>query len=144
MTTVYTGSANPLSLYKHYKHTMPKVKCPLPDCEFETEDLETPIVAALLTDHSLSHLRGNEATAKAKKVKRPTISASGTSETGRTFYDDGQTVDATKIKGKDKVIQILECCDDPLRKNLTRSAGGSLATKTPKDLLAAIINSQYG
>ena len=43
-----------------------------------------------------------------------------------------------EIKGKAKVIQLLECCDDPLRKDLTRSAGGSLTTKTPKDLLAAI------
>ena len=43
-----------------------------------------------------------------------------------------------EIKGKDKVIQLLECCNDQLRKDLTRSAGGSLTTKTPKDLLAAI------
>ena len=59
---------------------MPKVKCPLPDCEFETEDREAPIVAALITAYSLSHSRGNEATAKIEKVRRPTISASGTSE----------------------------------------------------------------
>ena len=106
--------------------TMPKFKCPLPDSEFKTEDLEAPIVAALITAHSLSYSRGNEATAKVEKVKRPTIFASGTSEEWAYFLSRWTDhVDATKIKGKDEVIQLLECRDDPLRKDLTRSAGGS-------------------
>ena len=69
--------------------TMPKVKCLLPDCEFETEDLAALIVAALITAHSLSHLRGYE--------------ASGTSEEWAYFLSRlTDYVDATKIKGKMK------------------------------------------
>jgi hypothetical protein len=59
---------------------------------------------------------------------------------GHISYHGGQTYNAsaTKITGHDKVIQLLECCDEPLRKDLTRSAGGSLTDKTVDDVLAAI------
>jgi hypothetical protein len=35
-------------------------------------------------------------------------------------------VAATKLDGKDKVIQLLECCEELLRKDLTRTTGGKL------------------
>ena len=47
-------------------------------------------------------------------------------------------MEATKITGKDKVIQLLECCDEPLRKDLTRNAGGSLTNKSVEEVMAAI------
>ena len=64
-------------------------------------------------------------TAKAEKVKRPSISATGSSEEWSYFRFRWKeyTVD-TKIKGKDEVIQLLGCCDEQLRKDLTRNAGG--------------------
>ena len=78
-------------------------------------------------------------TAKIEKVRRPTISRAGSSEEWSYFltrwYD---YVEATKINGKDKVIQLLECCDEQLRKDLTRNAGGSLTNKTTDDVMAAI------
>ena len=40
--------------------------------------------------------------------------------------------EATKVQGKDKVIQLLECCEEQLRNDLTRNAGGSLTNKTEK------------
>jgi hypothetical protein len=43
-----------------------------------------------------------------------------------------------KIAGRDKVVQLIECCDEQLRKDLTRSAGGSLTNKTEQEVLAAI------
>jgi hypothetical protein len=46
--------------------------------------------------------------------------------------------DATKIAGKENVIQLLECCDEHLRKDLTRSAGGSLASKPIDKVTSAI------
>ena len=36
------------------------------------------------------------------------------------------------------MIQLLECCDENLRKDITRNAGGSLADKTVKEAMAAI------
>ena len=40
--------------------------------------------------------------------------------------------------GKRAVLQLLECCDDELRKDLTRNAGGSLADRPETEVLAAI------
>ena len=45
---------------------------------------------------------------------------------------------ATKITGKDEVLQLLECCDEQLRKDLTRNAGGSLANKPLQEVMQAI------
>ena len=50
----------------------------------------------------------------------------------------GDYKDATKITGKDLIIQLLECCEEDLRKDLTRSAGGSLTNKSENEVLAAI------
>ena len=47
-------------------------------------------------------------------------------------------VEATKIEGKDLIIQLLECCDEQLRKDLTRNAGGSLTNNTASEVLAAV------
>lgn len=116
---------------------MPAVACPIPGCEYVTDDLDPAIVAALITAHSATHAPG--AVAKVEKVKRPTISAAGTSEEWAYFLTRwSDYVSATKIDGHDKVVQLLECCDEPLRRDLTRQAGGSLTDKDIKDVLAAI------
>ena len=47
-------------------------------------------------------------------------------------------VEATKVTGKDEVLQLLECCDEELRRDVTRMAGGSLTNKTAEEVLAAI------
>ena len=44
----------------------------------------------------------------------------------------------TKISGTGQVIQLLECCDEQLLKDLTHAARGSLKNKPEADLLAAI------
>ncbi len=43
-------------------------------------------------------------------------------------------VRATRLTGQDKVIQLLECCDEQLRRDLTRNAGGTLADKTEDEV----------
>ena len=47
-------------------------------------------------------------------------------------------MEAIKLSGTDKVIQLLECCDDQLRRDLTRNAGGTLVGKTEVEVLAAM------
>jgi len=37
-------------------------------------------------------------------------------------------------------LQLLECCDESLRRDLTRNAGGSLSSKTEEAVLQAIKN----
>ena len=46
--------------------------------------------------------------------------------------------EATKIAGKELVIQLHECCDENLRRDLTRSASRSLADKSKEDVLKVI------
>ena len=46
----------------------------------------------------------------------------------------------TKLTGTDKVIQLLECCDEQLQKDLTQTAGGTLTGKTETEVLEAIRN----
>ena len=99
---------------------MPAVACPIPGCEFVTDNLDAAIVAALITAHTTTHTQGATAAAKVDRVKRPVISAAGTSEEWEYFLSRWlDYIDATKLNGRDKVLQLLECCDEPLRKDLT-------------------------
>ena len=77
--------------------------------------------------------------ARVERVRRPTIAAAGTHEEWTYFlmrWADYGT--ATKITGVERSIQLLECCDEELRKDLTRIAGGSLSNKPEDVVLAAI------
>ena len=117
---------------------MPAVECPIPGCGYVTAELDAAIVVELLKAHNTTHTTIQPA-AKVEKVKRPTIAAAGTSEEWNYFqvrWNDYVT--ATKITGKDKVVQLLECCDEPLRKDLTRSAGSALTDKSEEEVMAAI------
>ena len=115
---------------------MPTVKCPVPTCDYQTDEKDAVIVAALITAHSVTH--ANATSKKVDKLKRPTISTSGTSEDWEYFktrWDD--YVRGTNISGGQVVIELLECCDEPLRKDLMRTYG-SLTNKTQTEVLKAI------
>lgn len=45
---------------------------------------------------------------------------------------------ATKVSGHEAVIQLLECCDEPLRRDFTRTSSGNLTDKTIDIVLCAI------
>ena len=83
-----------------------------------------------------THNNATQKPARAENVRRPSISMGGTSEEWQYFltrWDDYKI--ATKIAGVDLVIQLLECCEEDLRKDLTRSAGGSLTNNAEEDVL---------
>ena len=75
-------------------------------------------------------------------VKLPTIQAGGTTEDWNYFTARwNEYVTATNIGGTTQAIQLLlECCEEGLRRELTRSNGGSLANKSFKDVEKAIKN----
>ena len=99
--------------------------------------MEPVIAAALITAHATSH--GQAQAARAEKVKRPSISSAGTTEDWQYFKSRwSDYVKATKLEGTDRVLQLLECCDDQLRKDLTRNAGGTLAEMTEDDVFTAM------
>jgi len=119
------------------------VDCPYPDCDFQTTDASDALAATLLQIHAAgAHSTNNQnlpSTARIEKVKRPTISIGGTTE-GWSYFNIRwkDYVAATKVSGRDLVVQLLECCDEDLRKDLTRAAGGSLTNKTEEEVLTAI------
>ena len=117
---------------------MTVVSCPL--CDYETDYVSDTIAVVLLSTHAISHQPGATApSAKVERVKRPVISSAGTSEDWNYFLSRwSDYVEATKVTGKDEVLQLLECCDEELRRDVTRMAGGSLTNKTAEEALAAI------
>ena len=42
------------------------------------------------------------------------------------------------MEGTDRIIQLLECCDDQLRKDLTRNAGGTLTEITEDEVFTGM------
>ena len=119
---------------------MPVIPCPVEGCEYQTADVESVIAAALLTAHATSHqTRTDQTRARVEKVKRPMMSSAGTTQDWQYFKSRwSDYVSATRLDGRDKVIQLLECCDEQLRKDLTRNAGGTLAGMTEEQVLTAI------
>jgi len=47
-------------------------------------------------------------------------------------------VRATKLSGADKVIQLLKCCDEQLKRDLTHNSRGTLRKKSEEEVHAAI------
>ena len=86
---------------------MPIVVCPIPGCNYITEDLDAAIVAALITAYSAVH--STSKAIKVEKVKCLTVTTAGTSVEWTYFLSRWcDYADATKVTGRHKVIQLLE------------------------------------
>ena len=120
---------------------MPAIKCPIEGCEYKTPDVDPVIAATLITAHATSHLTPGQPTqtARVEKIKRPSISSPGTTEDWLYFKSRwGNYMKAMKLEDTDRVIQLLECCEEQLRRDLTPSAGGTLTEMTEDQVLKAI------
>jgi hypothetical protein len=117
---------------------MPETKCPFTDCVYTTGEVDVAIAVELLKIHGLSHVASPSA-AKVEKVHRPSIS-SGTSAADWNYFETRwkEYVDATNISGKTCIIQLIECCDEELRRDLTRNVTGTLTSKSEKELLESM------
>ena len=126
-------------------------KCPFPSCEWTSPACSDELIAQLLKIHfagvhapttqttTTLPSAAPETTDKGQKFVRPTISLAGTSEDWSYFltrWDDYK--EATGITGRNRVLQLLECCDEDLRRDLIRTAGGSLSSKTEDNVLKAM------
>ena len=86
-------------------------KCPVEDCDYVLPECEDTLAAAFLTGHLLCHSKKAPAV-KMESVKRPTITASGTSAAWTYFLRRWESyVDATHASGRDRIHQLIECCD---------------------------------
>ena len=118
---------------------MPIVQCPITNCNYATPDVEAVIAAALISTHATSHTNSSAIKAPVEKIRRHTISLSGTSEDWSYFLSRWEDYKAaTKLQRAECITQLLECCEEQLRRDLTRSAGGKLSNKTEAELLAAM------
>ena len=101
--------------------------------------MATPALAAA---HLQGHLLNHKVTEKPKveAVKRPTVSTAGTTQDWLYLLSRWEDyVRATKVKGEDQAIQLLECCDPDLRKGIQRNNGGvALSGKPLTDIMKAI------
>ena len=119
------------------------VKCPIDDCDCAARHAEEAVVAALLSVHPGSaHVavpRVLVANAEIEKLNCLIVALAGTGEAWSYFITRrGEYNTGTKFVGHDVVAQLLECCDDELRKYLTRAACKSLINSEEKDVLAAM------
>ena len=115
------------------------VNCPFPGCDYTIPGETDPAIAAvLLSTHALIH---RTARAKPAPVKRPEISSGGTTEGWTYFLQRWKSyVQAVQLTGADIPVQLLECCDSKLRRDVTRNSIGPtpIAEYTEVNLLAAI------
>ncbi|KAJ8337924.1 hypothetical protein SKAU_G00368900 [Synaphobranchus kaupii] len=117
-------------------------ECPIEGCDYIARHAAAAVVAAMLSIHATVHVaapRAPGANAKMEKLKRPSIALAGTDEAWSYFITRwGEYKTGTKLVGPDIVAQLLECCEEDLRKDLTHAAGKSLAESDEKDVLAAM------
>ncbi len=114
---------------------MSEIKCPVEGCEYSAQHESTAVLAALLTAHTTVHSQP-PVTRHAEKLKRPSVGPAGTSEEWQYFkirWHEYKT--GSKLQGDDVVTQLLECCTEDLRKDLTRANRGSLTNKTEQEVL---------
>ena len=115
------------------------VECSFPGCGYTIpEGTDPAIAAALLTTHALIH---QTARAKPAPVKRPEISSGGMTEGWTYFLQRWKSyIQAVQLTDAEILVQLLECCDSKLRRDVTRNSIGPLpvAEYTKVDLLAAI------
>ena len=116
---------------------MPEYECPYPTCSFKTKDITDELAAVMLKMHADGmHSTNQQKPAKVESVCLPIVAAGGTSEEWAYFltrWSDYKT--ATNLSGTEQIIQLLECCEEDLRKDLTRATGGSLTGKSENEVL---------
>lgn len=121
---------------------MPEIQCPAQGCtQTFRGDLDATVLTQLLKIHADSAhppTAAQTSTAKMEKVRRPTISTSGTSEDWAYFLSRwAEYKIATQLQERDVVFQLLECADESLRKDLNRTHG-TLIGKTEQEVLLHI------
>ena len=110
------------------------VNCPHPNCAFSVPEGTDPVVVAAL------HV-GPQPDRPTKANPRPEISAGGTTEGWQYFLTRWRAYStAVRLVDKDVSIQLLECLDPNLRRDVTRNAVGPTPIEefTEVNLLAAI------
>lgn len=116
-------------------------ECPFPECEFKVDDgVSEERKTTLLKIHLVYHQSQlASSSAKPEKIKRPSISVGSSTEDWVYFQSRWSTYkNATKLSGQDVMVQMLECCDDVLRRDLSRVYKNAIIKMDERELLCAI------
>ena len=119
---------------------MSPIKCPFEGCTYEIGGaVDASVMVQLLQMHEAATHARPSVSVTAEKVRRPCVSTGGTSEDWSYFTTRwAEYKDAIHLTDRNCVTQLLECCEETLRRDLTRSAGGSLINRPEDEVLAAI------
>ena len=105
------------------------------DKEFETETLEHYIT--LLKLHVDTRHKQHTTSFKAEKAKRPEITADVSDEDWSYFSSRWtQYKKTTGLTGEDIMTQLLECCNEQLRRDHHRTFSGATESNDEDKLLA--------
>ena len=102
---------------------MAEILCPFPECNFTVgEDVPSDCKSTVLQLHLAYHQSTRDSTAaQPEKLKRPSISVGSSTEDWSYFQSRWNTYkSATRLSGEAIMVQMLECCDEALRKDLNR------------------------
>ena len=129
---------------------MTVVDCPYDGCTWKSAELRDDLALETLKMHRDDRHRptpptppNTTPTSTNRKTKvnyqPPSIAAAGTGEDWKYFLTRWEEyIAATGVTGEERVLALLECCDDELRKDVTRNAGKSLAQTPEDEVLRAI------
>ena len=104
------------------------IESPAPECPTPWDaTLASDVLSNLIQLHARTAQpadAGTTSTSKLEKVKQPTIDSGGTNEDWQYFNQRwSEYKSATRLSGPDVIYQLLECCEESLRKDLTRTYG---------------------
>ena len=106
------------------------LNCHIEGCTYATGHIEAAQAIAFFTVHGYSHALGACQQAKPDKLSRPKVSKESTSENWEyyiTRWDAYKT--ATRIAEHDATLQLLECCEDSLRKDYRSHSNIAMASE---------------
>ena len=121
---------------------MAPIRCPAPNCnETFQEDLDPTILVRLLDLHEKTahpSQTSQNTSKKCQKVSRPAITTNGSSEDWLYFLTRwSEYKQATDLDDNEVIFQLMECCEESLRKDIIRSFG-TLTDKSEEEALESI------
>ena len=121
---------------------MAGTRCQVNGCTYVVPEDTVALMAPMVYQaHLLNHGQGGKPrTEKLEKLRRPTISLGGTRETWERFKTRWREFSHMyELEGTPLILQLLECCDEPLRTAVSCDTGGeTLGGRTEEDVMAAI------
>ena len=114
------------------------VKCPAPNCNYQTEDVPPEIVSQLLSLHSLSHNTAPVAAPRGPKLTRPSIDIGVEEETWNAFLRRWETFKlGSGITEDTAPTQLFQCASEALG-DLLLKADPKLTTRSTADVIKAM------